>query len=173
MVIPCPCWKGQGGAGRECFITRWECLSSVFSACNVLSRSSHLVPITPGIQAAAKLRIAVKHPNKHARKCHTIHHALPMESRALERRHNSSCFFFFFRDTRQQQAGSWLMCCDCRSPCTAWGHDSHGWRPCVLSLWLSWEIGLLSCLGSSPYSAFSLSVRTYKPCCPLALWVVA
>lgn len=95
MVIPCPCWKGQGGAGRECFITRWECLSSVFYACNVLSRSSHLVPITPGIQAAATLRIAVKHPNKHARKCHTIHHALPMESRALERRHNSSCFVFF------------------------------------------------------------------------------
>ena len=164
----------RSGRGRSVLLPDENAYLLFFSACNVLSRSSHLVPITPGIQAATKLRIAVKHPNKHARKCHTIHHALPMESRALQRRHNSSCFFvFFFRDTRQQQAGSWLMCCDCRSPCTAGGHDSHGWRPCVLSLWLSWEIGLLSCLGSSPYSAFSLSVRTYKPCWPLALWVVA
>lgn len=62
-----------------------ENASSLFSTCNVLSHSSHLVPITLGIQAATKLHIAAKHPNEHGRKCHTIHHLLPMESRTLQR----------------------------------------------------------------------------------------
>lgn len=51
---------------------------------DALTHSSHLVPIMLGIQAATELHITVKHPNKHGRKCQTIHHLLPMESRRVQ-----------------------------------------------------------------------------------------
>lgn len=79
-------------------------------------------------------------PNKHGWKCQTIHYLLPMESRMLQRGQT----VLFFSGIQQQQAVSWLMCCDWHSPCTAGGGDSHGWRPSVLLFKLSWDIGLLS-----------------------------
>lgn len=114
---------------------------SLFSTCNVLSRSSHLVPIMPSIQAATELHIAAKHPNKHGRKCHTIHHLLPMESTTLQRGQIVHVFVFFSGNNSSRLALGWCAGCDCH---TAGGDDSHGGRPWVFLFEL---IGLWSCLG--------------------------
>lgn len=66
-----------------------------FFTSDVLTHSSHLVPIMLGIQAATELHITVKHPNKHGRKCQTIHHLLPMESRTVQTGQTVMVVFFF------------------------------------------------------------------------------
>lgn len=121
-----------------------EDASSLVSKCNVLSQVSHLLPIMSGIQAATRLHIAAKTPQTSMAgnvKPSIIYYPWRAECFKGDKQF---FFSFFFSGIQQQQAVSWLMCCDWHSPCTAGGGDSHGWRPSVLLFKLSWDIGLLS-----------------------------
>jgi len=168
---PLPCYMRSRSAPTDgCHSNaRWNCASikrvtegedadSLFSTCNVLSHSFHLVLMMPGSVGAAH-------------RCETLKQAWPEISD-----HPSSithrALFFIFSGTHQQHAGSRVMRCHCCWPHTCrkrWFPWLTALRPLLLVYMVS-RITVLSSPAALCY--FNYKLTRWTVCCSVLFFSV-